>query len=140
MKLLIWIGGFFGALGIAFVVLAFTSSPAARNTLLFVGGMFVLSAVFNAALAFRNRSTMAADARLAETGKRADAVVEEVRATSMNVNLNPLVVLRLRVEPEGEAPFEITRRMVVSRVAFPRAGDRVSICYDPANPKKFVFA
>jgi hypothetical protein len=77
--------------------------------------------------------------RLARTGKRAEAVVEQAADTGITLNLARLVTFVLRVEPDDGPPFEVRKRKLVSRIAVPRAGERVAIRYDPAKPEHFVF-
>jgi hypothetical protein len=78
-------------------------------------------------------------AELLYAGRRAPAVVLEVEDTGTTINHDPRVRLRLRVEPDGEPPFEVERKLVVSRVAIPRAGERVEVAYDPADPERLTF-
>ena len=76
---------------------------------------------------------------LIQTGKRAPAVLVTVEDTGMTINNNPRVRVRLRVEPPGEEPFELERKVLVSRVKIPRAGERVEVAYDPEDPERFTF-
>lgn len=76
---------------------------------------------------------------LVHSGRTAPGVVLEVRDTGMTVNTYPRVLVRLRVEPDGEAPFEVGRKVLVSRVAFPRVGERVEVAYDPDDRDRFTF-
>jgi hypothetical protein len=76
---------------------------------------------------------------LVHAGSRAPAVVIEVKDTGTTVNNQPRVRLRLRVEPEGEPPFQVERKLLVSRLAIPRAGERVEVAYDPADRDRFTF-
>jgi hypothetical protein len=76
---------------------------------------------------------------LVHAGNRAPAVVIEVKDTGMTVNNQPRVRLRLRVEPEGEPPFEVERKLLVSRLAIPRAGERGEVAYDPDDRDRFTF-
>jgi len=76
---------------------------------------------------------------LVHAGRRARGVVTELRDTGVTINNNPRVEVRIRVEPDGEAPFEVARKVTVSRVAFPRAGERVEIAYDPDDHDRFTF-
>lgn len=78
-------------------------------------------------------------ADLLYAGRRAPAVVLDVEDTGVTVNNNPRVRLRLRVEPKGETPFEVERKIVVSRLAIPRAGERLDVAYDLADPDKLTF-
>jgi hypothetical protein len=72
-------------------------------------------------------------------GISARAVVINVADTGMTVNDNPRVKLTLQVQPEGDAPFEATKKVTVSRVAIPSVGDSYYVRYDPANPSEVEF-
>lgn len=76
---------------------------------------------------------------LVHAGSRAPGVVIEVKDTGTTVNNQPRVRLRLRVQPEGEPPFEVERKLLVSRLAIPRAGERVEVAYDPDDHDRFTF-
>ena len=80
-----------------------------------------------------------AQAELLYAGRRAPAVVLDVQDTGMTVNNDPRVRVRLRVEPEGEPPFEVERKLLVSRLAIPRPGERLEAAYDPADREKLTF-
>ncbi len=57
----------------------------------------------------------------------------------MTINDNPRVKLTLQVQPEGEVPFQAEKKITVSRVSIPRAGDEYVVRYDPADPSKVEF-
>ena len=76
---------------------------------------------------------------LLTTGRTAPALLLEVTDTGMTVNDNPRVEVRLRVEPPDGEPFEVSRKVLVSRVRVPRAGERVEVVYDPADHERFTF-
>jgi hypothetical protein len=78
-------------------------------------------------------------AELVLTGSRATAEIVAVEDTGMTVNDDPRVNIRLRVEPEAGEPFEIERKVLVSKVAIPRRGERVDVAYDPEEPSNFTF-
>jgi hypothetical protein len=71
--------------------------------------------------------------RILSEGAQAQAVVLSVEDTGMTINDNPRVKLTLQVQPEGEMPFEVTKKTTVSRVAIPRIGDTFLVRYDPAD-------
>jgi hypothetical protein len=77
--------------------------------------------------------------RILEDGISAPAVVINVADTGVTVNNNPRVKLTLQVQPEGDAPFEATKKVTVSRVAIPTPGDRYWVRYDPADPSEVEF-
>ena len=62
--------------------------------------------------------------KILQDGISARAVVIGVADTGMTVNDNPRVKLTLQVQPEGDAPFEATKKVTVSRVAIPSVGDQ----------------
>jgi hypothetical protein len=76
---------------------------------------------------------------LVHAGRRAPAVVVDVQDTGVTINDDPRVRVRLRVEPEGEAPFELERKLLVSRLGIPRPGARVEVFYDPGDRDEFTF-
>jgi hypothetical protein len=77
--------------------------------------------------------------KLLSEGVQARAVIINVQDTGMTVNDNPRVKLTLQVQPEGQVPFEVSKKKTVSRVAIPRVGDQVVIRYDAADPNSFEF-
>ncbi len=72
-------------------------------------------------------------------GIQARAVVINVQDTGVTINDNPRVKLTLQVQPEGEVPFEATKKTTVSRVSIPRVGDEYVVRYDPADTSEVEF-
>jgi hypothetical protein len=66
----------------------------------------------------------------------ATAVVVSIQDTGKLINYNPVVVLKLNVQPQFEAPFEATVETIVSKIAIPRAGDTINIRYSPTDRTK----
>ncbi len=79
-------------------------------------------------------------ARLLRTGKAGEATILEVSDTGVTINNNPRVRLKVRIQVPGEAPFEATNALTVSRVGVPRAGEVYDVLFDPQNPNDFMFA
>jgi hypothetical protein len=77
--------------------------------------------------------------RILADGTQARAVVVNVQDTGVTVNDNPRVKLTLQVQPDGQMPFEATKKTTVSRVTIPRIGDEYLVRYDPANPNDVEF-
>jgi hypothetical protein len=77
--------------------------------------------------------------KILSEGIQARAVVLNVQDTGVTVNDNPRVKLTLQVQPEGEVPFEVSKKQTVSRVSIPRAGDEYLVRYDPADPSSVEF-
>jgi hypothetical protein len=76
--------------------------------------------------------------RLEEAGVNATGQVISVRDTGMTINNNPRIALTLSVAPsDGSAPFEVGKKVTVSRVAIPRAGDAFVVRYDPDDHDNF---
>lgn len=70
---------------------------------------------------------------VAQYGHTASAEVLSVMDTGATINMNPVVEVKLMVMPTTGGPFETTARTMVSRIAVPRKGDRISIKYNPAD-------
>src|SRR5947208_11494355 len=76
--------------------------------------------------------------RLEEAGVNAPGQILTVQDTGMTVNNDPRIKLTLGVSPpDGSAPFEVTKKQLVPRVAIPRAGDSVMVRYDPEDHDNF---
>jgi hypothetical protein len=73
---------------------------------------------------------------LAQNGLDANAEVIMVQDTGATVNMNPVVLLQMKVTPVAGVPFDVTTQTMVSRIAVPRAGDKIKIKYNPANPQQ----
>ena len=75
-------------------------------------------------------------------GKHAQAIILSVKGTGLVVNYSSAVVrLRLRVEPPGEAPFEVSQEKLVSMINGLQGysvGDHVEVKYDPDNRKHLI--
>lgn len=77
--------------------------------------------------------------RLRERGQAAEATILGVRETGITVQNNyPLAKLRLRVEPAGGEPYEVTTKCLMNRFEIPayQPGNRISVLVDPKNRKK----
>jgi hypothetical protein len=85
--------------------------------------------------------------RLEDHGKKAVATVLEVgkRGMAITTGSGQLVSdtevamkLNLRVEPEGEPPFEIWTRMRFSQFGVPSAGSKIAVIYDPEDHESIM--
>ena len=82
---------------------------------------------------------------LEKDGVRATGVVVEASQSNYarqgNLGLESdtevRVHLRVRVEPEGEAPFEVETRLWVPLTRMLSIGSRVTVLYDPADHERF---
>ncbi len=80
--------------------------------------------------------SVAANQEVAKNGADADAEVLSVQDTGTTLNMNPVVVLTLKVTPAVGAEFQTAAQVMVSRIAIPRAGDKIKIKYNPENPSQ----
>ena len=71
---------------------------------------------------------------IAQTGMDATAEVLSIQDTGSLINMNPVVILKLKVQPAMGAGFETTAQTMVSKIAIPRVGDTIKIKYNPADP------
>lgn len=78
-------------------------------------------------------------AGLVYRGERFPGVIAQVQDTGVEVNRSFRVRLAIDVQPEGREPFRVEQKMLVSRVAVPRVGDRVEVAIDVDDPDDFVF-
>ena len=77
--------------------------------------------------------------RLRRRGQAAEAIILEVSETGITVQGNyPLAKLRLRVEPAGGEPYEVTTKCLVNRFEIPayQPGRRISVLVDPKDRRK----
>jgi hypothetical protein len=77
-------------------------------------------------------------AQLMQTGMAGTAEVITIADTGALVNFNPVVKMKLRVQPQFGAAFETEVQTAVSKIAVPRVGDKVNIKYNPANNTELI--
>jgi hypothetical protein len=76
---------------------------------------------------------------LSQNGLEGTAEVLSIIDTGTSFKQEAVFILTLKIQPARIAlAFETTGKMVVSRVAAPRVGDRIKVKYNPANPTQFV--
>lgn len=84
---------------------------------------------------------------LEDQGRRAAATVLEIgkRGMAITTGAGQLVTdtevalkLRLRVEPEGEAPFEVRTKLRFPQLAIPSVGSRIAVVYDPDDHESIM--
>jgi hypothetical protein len=76
---------------------------------------------------------------VAQTGLEAVAEVVAIQDTGTMINMNPVVMLTLKVQPSiGGVAFDTMGQTMVSKIAIPRVGDKIKIKYNPANPSQFA--
>jgi len=79
-------------------------------------------------------STAIAMEQLAKTGVDAATEVVSIQVTGETVNMNPVVVLGLKVKPQKGDEFQTAGQVMVSRLSVPRIGDKINIKYNKDNP------
>ena len=85
--------------------------------------------------------------RITTEGHRAKATVLDVGRSGVAITTGSgqlvsdttvRVKVRLRVEPEGGAPYEVTTRLRVQQSAIPYTGQSLGVLVDPRDPEKIV--
>jgi hypothetical protein len=105
----------------------------AQVTTIVLGAVFIPLGLAPLPLAFGLGRKRRLAAQLVATGQRCSGEVLSVEDTNVTINDNPRVRITVRAEPPGEEPFTVVKTATVSRVAIPRAGDRCTVFYDPAD-------
>ncbi|MCB1008296.1 MAG: hypothetical protein KDB94_05300, partial [Acidobacteria bacterium] len=75
---------------------------------------------------------------LAEVGVPATAQILEIWDTGWTINDNPVIGMKVRVQPSDRPPYEATiEKTTVSRIAIPQfqPGAVVPVRFDPGNPE-----
>ncbi len=75
---------------------------------------------------------------LMKNGADATAEVLSITDTGATVNMNPVVVLVLKVTPSAGAEFQTAAQVMVPRISVPRVGDKIKIKYNPSIPSQIV--
>ena len=75
---------------------------------------------------------------IAQAGMDATAEVLSIQDTGSLINMNPVVILQLKVQPTIGAEFTTTAQTMVSKIAIPRVGDKIKIKYNPADPTQIA--
>jgi len=106
----------------------------------FMGKDFVEK--MNTGLDFGNQAIdgQAMATELMKTGLDAEAEVLSIQDTGATINMNPVVLLGLKVIPAAGDEFQTSGQLMVSRLAIPRVGDKIQIKYNKNNPTQFVIA
>lgn len=82
------------------------------------------------------------NAQIRQHGMEAQARIMGFKETGFSVNDNPALDIHMEVMIPNQAPFRVTRRMVVSmlRIWEIQPGTVVPVKYNPANPAEVVIA
>jgi hypothetical protein len=73
-----------------------------------------------------------------QTGMAGTAEVLTIADTGALVNFNPVVRMKLKVQPQFGMGFETEIETAVSKIAVPRVGDKVNVKYNPANQQELI--
>ena len=84
------------------------------------------------------KNAMGGNTNLSMTGVPATAEVLSIEDTGKLINYDPIVRLKLAVQPAYGTPFENTAEVMVSKVAVPRVGDKINIKYNPVNNSEIM--
>lgn len=68
----------------------------------------------------------------------ATAEVLSIEDTGGRMGSNPVVLLKLKVQPSQGAAFETTGKSMVSVAAVPHVGDTIKIKYNASDPTQIV--
>jgi len=77
-------------------------------------------------------------AQLMQTGLPGTAEVLSIADTGAMVNFNPVVQMKLKVQPQFGPEFTADIQTAVSKIAVPRVGDKLNIKYNPANQMEMI--
>jgi hypothetical protein len=77
-------------------------------------------------------------AALMQTGMSGTAEVMTIADTGAMVNYNPVVKMKLKVQPQYGMAFETEVETAVSKIAVPRVGDKVNVKYNAANQQELI--
>jgi hypothetical protein len=79
-------------------------------------------------------------AALLAKGVKATGTILSLGETGTYINNQPMVVIRVHVQPPGQPPFEAKVEQILSQLEIPRVqpGSHVAVSYDPANPSKIA--
>ena len=75
---------------------------------------------------------------VSQNGLDATAEVLGVQDTGATINNNPVVMMQLKVTSSVGTQFDTSGQAMVSRIAVPRAGDKIKIKYNPADPTQIT--
>lgn len=74
--------------------------------------------------------------QLLQTGLDGTADIHSVQDTGSTVNNSPVVVIQMTVTPANGTPYDVNIQTMVSRIAVPRAGDKVKVKYAAEDPQQ----
>ena len=78
------------------------------------------------------------NAMLMQTGLPGTAEVLTIADTGALVNFNPVVQMKLKVQPQFGPEFTVDVQTAVSKIAVPRVGDKLNVKYNAANQTDLI--
>lgn len=75
---------------------------------------------------------------LMQSGMAGTAEVLSIADTGTLINYDPVVKMKLRVQPAFGVSFDTEVETIVSKIAIPRQGDKVNIKYNPGNTSELI--
>jgi len=80
--------------------------------------------------------------KIMKTGEEALATIINVWDTGVTINGNPLIGIKLKVEPSSLPPYEVDTKQLISRLQtyLYAPGTQVTVKYDPADLQKVVIS
>ena len=75
---------------------------------------------------------------LSQTGMPATAEVLSIADTGALINYNPVVRMKLNIQPQFGPAFQADVETAVSKIAIPRVGDKINIKYNPAYTSEIL--
>jgi hypothetical protein len=83
---------------------------------------------------------MTPPAHLMANGRPGSATITAVRDTGLTINDNPTVEFDLAVALDGGAPYDVTHRQTISRIAIPsfQPGATIPVRVDPADRQSLM--
>jgi hypothetical protein len=107
---------------------------------IFIGQIWVAVSLFLAAVYFFMNKRADQSEQLKLTGIPGRATILELTQTGMYINEQPQVKLKLRVEPQGQQPYELEKRITVPLVALGAlsSGHPLNVYVDRADSSKIA--
>ena len=94
----------------------------------------------NSAMDMANQALEGMDTaqQLAVEGADASAEVISIQDSGQTINMNPVVILTLKVTRAKGEGFQTSGQSMVSRLNVPRVGETVTIKYNPKDKTQFI--
>jgi hypothetical protein len=144
----LFLGVLFVLMGVLFVWLEYKFRPTMKIATEMRGGMTLSSGLADAAEKMTAINQTMSDqvargertAHLRRDGAEGTARILAVRDTGALVNFDPIVDIDMEVSTGGSAPYQISRREVVSKVALGRIapGAEIPVMVDPFKPTEVL--